>query len=148
MQNADTDQAYPLPGVLIVVGAHLLAEIDDRPIAGKLRETCMGMINQDAGQSVVICTDLWYLNNDALRSVATISLGRPERNALGAYLAQRLPSILTVEDRFVVQMDPMLTDLIASCWGVDRRGTQDAVEAFAQEHLVRFLEAALPAGMA
>ena len=87
-------------------------------------------------------TDLWYLNQDALRAQPTICIGHPEVNALGAYLADKLPSVYTVDDQILVQMDPELLDLVVSCWGQSPRDTARAVAAFLDSHADRFLLAA------
>jgi len=46
---------------------------------------------------VLVCSDVWYLNNDPLRSRPTISIGGPGVNALSAYLADKLPSAFAIE---------------------------------------------------
>ncbi|CAG0969950.1 hypothetical protein PHYC_01188 [Phycisphaerales bacterium] len=127
--------------VLIVTGAHLGAELHDRPLAYFLRDkvaAAMGLA--DAGARVVVCSDLWYLNHDELRAYPTISIGGPGVSALGAYLASRLPSVLAVEGVYVVQMDPESEPPVAACWGKDADSTGEAVQAFASRHLAEFLE--------
>ena len=57
--------------ILIVVGAHLKAEMTDRPLAYRLRERMLLWLDEDSNGSpceIVVCTDLWYLNADELRS--------------------------------------------------------------------------------
>ncbi|QKK09810.1 MAG: hypothetical protein HND58_17685 [Planctomycetota bacterium] len=72
----------------------------------------------------------------------TISVGRPEANALTAFLADKLPSVLAVDDRFVVLLDPELADPAACCWGVDAAATAEAVRVFAERWAEVFLNAA------
>ena len=132
--------------ILIVVGAHLRAEVSDRPVAYALRERMAADLSArgvpDAGERVVVCTDLWYLNNEHLRGAATVSIGGPGVNALSAYLAGRLPSAFSVEGALVVQGDPEFHDAVACCWGTDGEATGAAVGAFVERYLPDFLGAA------
>lgn len=134
-----TDPAQTLP---IVVGAHLVAEVEDRPIAGAMRDALAARLPDGFPLVPVVMTDLWYLNTDPLRSQPTVSIGRPEVNALAAYLADKLPSVLAVDDRLIVQLDPELTDPAASCWGVDATATAEAVHAFVERWAGAFIKAA------
>jgi hypothetical protein len=123
--------------VIIVVGAHLDAERDDRPIAYALLDRVRSMIAPD--QDATVCTDLWYLNNDDLRARPTISVGPPRVNALAAYLADRLPSVYVVDGRCMVQADFEHDDPAASCWGMQASQTAAAVDVFASRFLEEFL---------
>lgn len=132
------------PTLLIVAGAHLEAEIHDRPRAYVLRDALLAHLTQrgmpgDFGD-VVVCSDLWYLGRDELRGTPTVSIGAPGVNALTAYLASRLPSVLAVEGVMVVQME--LFDLpMACCWGRDADATAAAVETFEQRYAEEFIDA-------
>ncbi len=132
--------------ILIVTGAHLRAEAGDRPLAYRLRARMLRWLGRDGGEDpdapVVVCSDLWYLNRDELRSCPTVSIGAPGVNALSAYLADKLPSAFAVEGVLVVQLDPQFEDRLACCWGVDRGATASAVEAFAERYLADFMAAA------
>lgn len=143
--------------LLIVTGAHLRAETHDRPIAYRLRERVVERLNARFGPekhgrphplAPVVCSDLWYLNNEPLRTRPTVSIGGPDVNALTAYLADKLPSVLAVEDVFLVQTDPEMVDVVACCWGADAAATLSAADAFAERYLDEFLDAALKAGTA
>jgi|GEM_PF-207925 len=92
--------------------------------------------------TVVVCTDVWYLNDASLRVWPTISVGGPGVNALSAYLADKLPGVLVVDDVLMIQMDPELRETTAAVWGVDHRATVSAAEAFAERYLDGFLNAA------
>lgn len=154
------------PLVLIVVGAHLRAEAADRPIAYWLRDRVLSWLDARFGRAegaeengarkpdpgdprpghpcrVVVCTDVWYLNDASLRVWPTISLGGPGVNALSAYLADKLPGVLVVDDVLMVQMDPELTEQTAAVWGVDHSATVSAAEAFAERYLDSFMTAAV-----
>lgn len=134
-----TDPAAALP---IVVGAHIRAEVEDRPTAAALCDALIARAPAGFPLAPVVVTDLWYLNTDPLRSRPTISVGRPEVNALAAYLADKLPSVLAVDDRLIIQLDPELTDPVASCWGSDAAATAEAVHAFLERWADAFLDAA------
>ncbi len=134
--------------ILIVTGAHLRAEVTDRPIAYGLRKSMTdwlaahGQPESPGHPRVLVCSDVWYLNNDPLRSRPTVSIGGPGVNALSAFLADKLPSAFAVEDVLLVQADPEFTEVIACCWGRDQRATSAAVEAFTQRYLEAFMDAA------
>ena len=127
--------------VPVVVGAHIRAEISDRQTAqwladqlsDELAETCPGLC-------AIVCTDLWYLNDDRLRTRPTISIGEPELNAYAAFLADKLPDVYSVKDVLVVQMDLRSDDTTASCWGRDAISTRQAAQAFVERYLTGFVE--------
>lgn len=142
--------------ILIVTGSHLKAEAADRPIAYRLRERMSRWLGDHSAEvksggpekpapSVVVCSDLWYLNQGALRERPTVSVGGPSVNALSAYLGTRLPSALAVEGVMLVQADLEFVDAVACCWGVDAGATLSAVDAFADRYLDQFMRAALAA---
>lgn len=138
--------------ILIVVGAHLRAEVVDRPIGEELRERVQEWVDakRPAGDDpdwveplVVVCTDIWYLNNEDLRAQPTISVGAPGVNALAAYLADRLETTFVVEDVLAVQVDLDFVDPVASCWGTDPDSTAQAVGVFCERYLDGFLDSAV-----
>lgn len=135
--------------ILIITGAHLRAEVTDRPIAYGLRKRmtdwleARGQPESPDQPRVLVCSDVWYLNNDPLRSRPTVSIGGPGVNALSAYLADKLPSAFAVEDVLLVQADPEFTDVLACCWGRDQQATAAAVEAFCDRYLDAFMGAAV-----
>ena len=120
--------------LLIVTGAHLRAEAGDRPLAYQLQAAIVDWLAEHAaGDDPLVpltCTDVWYLNAEELHARPLISLGGPGVNALAAYLAQRVPPVLTVEDRLFIQMDLEFTDLRVSVWGHNGRSTAAALKLF------------------
>lgn len=136
------DPTNPASALPIVVGGHLRAEVEDRPTAIALRDALIARAPVGFPLAPVVVTDLWYLNSDPLRAQPTISVGRPEVNALSAYLADKLPSVLAIDDRLIVQLDPDLTDPAASCWGTDAASTAEAVHTFLDRWADVFLRAA------
>lgn len=134
-----THDVAPGGVVPIVVGAHLRAEVHDRPSAARLRDALAGVVR---GLDPVVVTDLWYLNSDELRAQPTISVGAPGVNALTAHLADRVPSAYVSDDVLMVQLDVGLAELTACCWGVDPRATSAAVDVFCDRYLARWADAA------
>lgn len=151
-------EQFALPRLLlIVVGAHLKAETHDRAIGYRLRERVIERLSARFGPekharphplTPGVCSDLWYLNNETLRTRPTVSIGGPDVNALTAYLADKLPSVLAVEDVYLVQLDPEYADVVACCWGAEHSDTLASVDAFTERYLDEFLDAALKVGTA
>jgi hypothetical protein len=138
--------------LLIVTGAHLIAEREDRPIAYRLATIIRERLEARFGPATaerpwpltpLVCSDIWYLNHAELRSQPTISVGHPGVNALAAYLGDKIPSAYAIKDVLVVQCDVEMNQLIASCWGENACSTSDAVEAFCDRYLTPFLKGSL-----
>jgi hypothetical protein len=72
----------------------------------------------------------------------TIAVGRPQHNAVSAYLANRLPAVLVIDQRLQVQLDPELVTLQACIWGTDGASTAAGVELFEKRYLEAFLRVA------
>ncbi|MHC4990644.1 MAG: hypothetical protein ACYTGC_06650 [Planctomycetota bacterium] len=127
--------------MLIVVGAHLRAELSDRPLASRLRRAVLDRLDADGleGPVPVICTDLWYLNDLALRRRPAVAIGSPDVNAATAYLAHRLPTAFVVEGVMRVHMDREAIDPQACAWGSDPDSTARAVDLFVERYLDEFL---------
>ncbi len=127
--------------ILIVVGAHLQAELADRPLAYRLRDAITRWVaGREQGLTPVVCTDLWYLNASELMARPTISLGRPGLNALSPYFANRLPTVLVIDESLQVQLDPEFARLQACIWGVDEQATASGLDLFEERYLADFLE--------
>lgn len=144
--------------ILIVCGSTLGAEWLDRPVAYALRDRFRAWLGaQGAGRGVadptgraprvLVCSDIWYLNQDELRACPTLSVGGPAVNALTAYLGDKLPSAYVVEGVQMVQLDleggsAAFETVAAACWGRDAHGTAAAADAFADRYLDLFMERA------
>lgn len=131
----------------VVVGAHPLAELHDRPQAYRLAaliETQQLREHQHPGPSLrpIVCTDLWYLNDRQLMGGPAICLGSPEVNAATAYAAGRLPTALLLQDRLRIHLDPEYIDMRACVWGVDPGAGVAALDLFAERYLTDFLREA------
>lgn len=129
-----------------MTGAHLRAEAGDRPTAYRLRERMLAWLeDHPKGErcAVLVCSDIWYLNNEDLRRLPAVSVGGPGVNALAAYLGDKLPSAFSIEGVLSVQADLDFHEMIASCWGMDARTTGAAVDAFIERYLGHFMEHAV-----
>lgn len=137
--DSPVDLALVVP---VVVGAHIEAELADRATAQWLADQLTDELAQRSpGLRAVVCTDLWYLNDDRLRSRPAVAVGEPELNAYTAFLADKLPDVYSVKDALIVQLDLTGVDLVAACWGRDALSTRLAAQAFAERYLPGFCEA-------
>lgn len=146
--------------LLIIVGSSIAAEVCDRPLAYRLRESVAGRLATDAtrqatsevaGSNVshshvqpIVCTDLWYLNDRELDALPVIAVGDPSRNAATAMLCAKLPTALVIERSFRVHLDPEFVEERprAALWGTDPAATEAAIDAFVERYLPAFLAAA------
>lgn len=143
---SQTDDAQEAHLVLIVTGAHLRAEIADRPLAYQLRTQIEDWVEQHAKVltqpiAAVVCSDVWYLNQEGLQRHPTISLGGPGVNALSAYYFKRLETAFVREDEMIIQLDPEYVDLRVCIWGRDHERTVDTMGVFCERFLDGFLRA-------
>lgn len=141
----DTPQPDERHRVIIVVGSHLRAEEGDRPLAYRLVEEVEHWKERNQSQlgveiEPIVCTDLWYLNNEELRRLPTVCIGGPGVNALSAYLAQHL-SDENQEADVLLQIDPDFTDLQACVWGTDHDLTSHGIQLFVDRYLDGYLRA-------
>jgi hypothetical protein len=141
--------------LLIVTGAHLQAERMDRPLAYRLQQAILTWQQQMQHDDPLayqleplVCSDLWYLNNNDLHHLPVIAIGEPGLNAASAYFANRLPEAFIIDQTLRVQMDQELIDLKACIWGIDHASTESGVELFVDRYLDAFLRSAheLPIG--
>ncbi len=135
--------------LLILTGAHLKAERDDRPLAYRLRDAVVTWQNRKQAaddlpfrRDALVCSDLWYLNNQELHDLPTIAIGEPGVNAASAFFANRLPEALIIDQALRVQLDQELIDLKVCIWGVDASATASGVDLFIDRYLEEFLCAA------
>jgi len=127
--------------VPVVVGAHIEAELGDRATAQWLADQLTDELCQRSpGLRAVVCTDLWYLNDDRLRSRPAVSVGAPALNKYTAFLADKLPDVYSVKDVLIIQLDLHAIDLIAACWGRDAIATRQATQVFAERYMGGFCD--------
>jgi hypothetical protein len=134
--------------VLVVTGAHLRAEAADRPLAYRLKARMQewweatGKAESLPRPEVIVCSDVWYLNNDDLRTLPAVSIGGPGVNALSAFLTDKLPGVFTVANVLTVQMDIDLVEPVVNIWGMDHQTTAGALDAFIERYLDLFMRRA------
>jgi len=133
-----------LPPAVIVVGASPRAERYDRPVAyrlaGLLDEAC-SKSGMSAKHTVLVCTDVWYLNDDSLSGVPVVSVGGFAANALSAWMRDKLETIAGEDGWYAVQADDRDRPTRAVVWGINPEGTARAAEVFAEQLLEQFLHA-------
>ncbi|RMH27000.1 MAG: hypothetical protein D6693_06110 [Planctomycetota bacterium] len=136
----DTDRL-----VLIVTGAHLRAESGDRPIAYRLRDAILDWAARSApGETpfdTLVCSDVWWINNEELQTQPTISVGGPGVNALTAQLGEAVPAAFVIEDDLIVQVDLDFADPRAVVWGMNHAATLRAADAFVDRYMDLYLSA-------
>ena len=74
----EAEAVDPRRSLLIVVGAHLEAELADRPLGYRLRDDVLRWQHRTPEADPllpVVCTDLWYLNAAELMVRPTIAVG-------------------------------------------------------------------------
>ena len=138
----------PQQMLLVVVGSHLKAEINDRPLAYRLREAILRWQDQhhdaDDGPPLrpVVCSDVWYLNTPDLQDRPTVSIGDPQVNAASAMLSTHVPTAFVIENTLRVHVDQEFLDLRTCMWGANHSATASAIDLFVERYLNDFLRAA------
>ncbi|NJL31506.1 MAG: hypothetical protein HC898_07695 [Phycisphaerales bacterium] len=132
--------------LLIVVGAHLRAEIADRPLAYRLSDTIANWLGRRSPKlnvrfAPVVCSDIWYMNQAQLQRRPTISVGGPGSTALSAYYAQKLSPAVVSDNQMIIQLDPEYVDLRVCVWGMNHQLTVAAMDHFVQQYLDGYLRA-------
>jgi len=145
-QDADPVDSSNL--MLIVVGAHLRAEVADRPLAYQLCEQVQQWLDEhldtiNVNIIPVVCCDVWYINHRDLQMRPTICLGSTAVNSLSAYLSQKLNTALVRDDQIMIQLDPEFVDLRVCIWGLDQDLTIDAVELFLNRYFDGYMRAVI-----
>ncbi len=132
--------------IVLVVGAHLRAEVADRPVAYRLGEEIRRWVERQGERlsirfTPVVCCDVWYMSQEPLQRRPTISVGGPGVNSLSAYYAQKLNPALVRENQMIIQLDPEFVDLRVCVWGMNHELTLGAVNYFTQHYLDSYLRA-------
>lgn len=132
----------PAALALVVVGAHLRAELGDRSAATALAHRLdRALWRRGSALRACVVTDLWQLNDDRLAGCPLVAVGEPSVNATTAYLADKLPSVLSAESLLVIQLDLTFRELHAACWGSTHASTAHACELFAERYLEGYADA-------
>ena len=135
MKLVDTDET-----VLIVTGSDLPAEMNDRPIAYRLKAEIDRIGAGRAFRGATVVADRWYADNRIFHLCPVVAVGGPGVNAVAAALVKELPVLVQQDDRIFVQGAWDGEHQRASLWGVDRVATARAVQVFlAEGHCAAFL---------
>ncbi|HET9923959.1 MAG TPA: hypothetical protein VFS98_07555 [Methylomirabilota bacterium] len=126
--------------VLLVVGYGILPEEEDRPIAYELKRAINSRSEGADDRSAVVVTDMWMLNQEMAEMFPAIAIGGPSVNAFSAQIYEDLPLAFIRDQQVFIQMNQDQGKR-AVLWGLDQRGTQEAVELFVKDGLLdRFLD--------
>ena len=126
--------------VLLVVGYGILPEEEDRPIAYELKRAINSRSEGADDRSAVVVTDMWMLNQEMAEMFPAIAIGGPSVNAFSAQIYEDLPLAFIRDQQVFIQMNQDQGKR-AVLWGLDQRGTGDAVELFVKDGLLdRFLD--------
>lgn len=126
--------------VLIVVGYGILPEEEDRPIAYELKRAINSRSEGIDNRSAVVVTDMWMLNQEMAEMFPAIAIGGPAVNAFSAQTYEDLPLAFTRDRQVFIQMNKERGKR-ATLWGMDQRGTREAMERFVKDGLLdRFLD--------
>ena len=130
MKVIDTDET-----VLIVTGTEIPAEMNDRPIAYRLKEEIDRRGTGHSFRRAVVVSDHWYAENRIFHLCPTVAIGGPGVNRVAAALLNDLPMIVQRGDRVFVQGNWDGETKRACLWGADRVATAEAVEWFVDDGL-------------
>lgn len=140
------DGSYPVEVLLpIVIGAHIKAEIADRPLGDRVARQVRALrrahdLAIDEGLVPVVMSDIWYLNEVDLMLQPAIVIGDPGVNAATAHWATRISKAFVVDESHQVLMDLEGPDRVACMWGVDAAKTEAATDHFESRYLQAWLE--------
>jgi len=128
MKVIDTDET-----VLIVTGTDIPAEMNDRPIAYRLKAEIDRQGGGRAFRRAVVVSDHWYAQNRIFHLCPTVAVGGPGVNGIAAALVNDLPMLLQREERVFVQGSWEGETKRVSLWGADRAATAEAVDTFVRD---------------
>ena len=140
------EASYPVETLLpVVIGAHLMAEIADRPLGDRVARHIRAIrrmqdLGSDEGLLPVVLSDIWYLNDADLMLQPAVVIGEPGVNAATAHWATRIPKAFVVDESHQVLMDLEGPDRVACMWGVDAAKTEAATDHFEMRYLQVWLE--------
>lgn len=147
--DGERGEGSELPRAVVVVGATPRAERFDRPIAyavAKALDEAMvvgvgGCAPLAPSRAVLVCTDVWYLNDDSLSAVPVVSVGGFAANALSAWMRDKLETIAGEDGWYAVQADDRRSPMRVVVWGTNAEGTARAAEVFTRQLLGEFVYA-------
>jgi hypothetical protein len=127
--------------IAIVIPAGADAEHSDRVAAGRLQQAINARGADWPYRRAVVVSDEAWLTSRLLHQAPTITVGGPGANGVAGRFAPELVTVWTEGDRVVIQVMLDEGPRRAALWGMDRRATAEAVDAFiARGWLDEFLE--------
>lgn len=115
--------------VLIVVGSELVPEEKDRPLAYQLKQA-MDKFGDNRFQRAVVVSDHWYLENPIFQACPSIILGGAGVNRAAAETFNHIPLVWTGGKHAFVHFTLSDGEAKAAVWGLNERGTTEALNAF------------------
>ncbi len=128
MKLVDTDET-----VLVVTGIEVPAEMNDRPLAYRLKAEIDRRGEGTPFRGALVVSDTWFAQNRLFHLCPAVAIGGPGVNALAASLVEDLPMLVKRDDRVFVQGRWDGEEKRASLWGMDRSATAQAVRVFLEE---------------
>lgn len=125
--------------VLIVTGTDIPAEMNDRPIAYRLKAEIDRKGAGRAFRRAVVVSDQWYAQNRIFHLCPTVVVGGPGVNRVAAAFVNELPMLVQRDERVFVQGAWEGEAKRVSLWGADRAATAEAVDSFVRDGLEAFL---------
>ena len=116
----------------------MAAEAIERPLAYEIAASLERALGEGSSHRAAVCTDLWYLNEPAVRHTPVIAVGGPSRNALAAHFAPHLQRRIGEDGRWLVQTPAQGDDLAVLLWGDRPEDTAIAVQHFVDTLLNHF----------
>jgi hypothetical protein len=124
----DTDET-----VLVVTGIDVPAEMNDRPLAYRLKAEIDRRGSGRPFRTAVVVSDAWFAQNRIFQLCSAVAVGGPGVNALAGALVNELPMLVRRDDRVFVQGRWDGEEKRASLWGMDRVATAEAVRTFVED---------------
>jgi hypothetical protein len=126
--------------LLLVVGAGVLAQLHEGPLAQRLAERVAAASNDPEFRWARAVTDVALEHRPEFAACPLISLGGPASNRFTGRLASELPEVATDRDGVHVHHDLEAGARRIALFGDDENGTTHAVEWFVSQGLLgRFL---------
>jgi hypothetical protein len=125
MKLLDTDET-----ILLVTGTGIAAEERDRPLAYWLKGEIDRRGEPHPHRRAIVVGDTWYVENGLFHLNPTITVGGPGVNAAAQALHDKIPVVVSEDDRVFVQSGTVSEAPKACLWGADMSSTARAVELF------------------
>ena len=127
--------------VLIVVGSAISQEVNDRPLAYRLKREIDGRGDPAKWKLAIVVSDLAYESDAVIQACPTVSIGGIASNAVSARFCRILPVALSVERKSFVQLEITFRDPRVLLWGIDPASTVKAVDLFLEQgYLDKYLQ--------